>query len=329
MITVKKTHVKIVFILLLALFFVLGFLLNTFLHTKSHQKNKNTEERIYDKKLQFINPLIECNEEQAVELRSFKSSTEKTIKELTQRGFVSEVSVYFRQMNDGLWFDINGYADFSPASLLKMPLMLAYLKQAEIDPKILNDSLTFTDDFNLYAKQNIKPEVVIENQKSYTVKDLIGRMIVYSDNSAQAILMNNAGTFWQKPYIDLGIELPGNEGKENFMSVIEYARFFRVLYNASYLNKYYSNLALGILAESRFKEGLDFGIPEDIAVAHKFGEREVEGKKQLHDCGIIYHPDSPYLLCIMTRGNDFESLKKSIQTISKEVFEEVDSQSKK
>lgn len=329
MITVKKTHVKIVFILLLVLFFVLGFLLNALLHTKNHQKYKNTEERIYDKKLQFINPLLECNEEQAVELRSFKLSTEKTIGELTKSGSIIEASVYFRQMNDGLWFDVNGDKDFSPASLLKMPLMLAYLKQAEIDPKILNDSLTFTNEFNLYEKQNFKPSNTLELQKSYSVKDLIGRMIIYSDNSAQALLMKNSGFFWQKPYSDLGITLPGTETEENFMSVIEYARFFRILYNASYLNKYYSNLALGILAESKFNEGLTPGIPRDIAVAHKFGEREVNGIKQLHDCGIIYHPDTPYLLCIMTRGNNFDSLKESIQRISKEIYEEIDSQSKK
>jgi hypothetical protein len=65
----------------------------------------------------------------------------------------------------------------------------------------------------------------------------------------------------------------------------------------------------------------------NIPVAHKFGERTgfAGGVKQLHDCGIVYYPKNPYLLCIMTRGTDFTKLESTIAAVSKMVYQEFDS----
>ena len=69
-------------------------------------------------------------------------------------------------------------------------------------------------------------------------------------------------------------------------------------------------------------------MPSDIQIAHKFGERGIArvGKpeqKQLHDCGIVYYPKRPYLLCVMTRGEDFDKQARIIQDISKIVYTKV------
>lgn len=49
------------------------------------------------------------------------------------------------------------------------------------------------------------------------------------------------------------------------------------------------------------------------------------GVVELHDCGIIYYPNNPYVLCVMTRGDSMEELKKIISTISLMTYKEVDS----
>lgn len=101
---------------------------------------------------------------------------------------------------------------------------------------------------------------------------------------------------------------------------------FRGIYNGSLLNKENSNKVLEWLSQSKFKDGLVAGVPGSVMIAHKFGERLLEDNtKQLHDCGIVYYPDNPYLLCVMTHGNDYEKLEKVIQDISKMVYTEVDS----
>ena len=118
--------------------------------------------------------------------------------------------------------------------------------------------------------------------------------------------------------------------RNNVLTVQEYSRFFRVLFNASYLNSQLSEKALGYLAETDFKDGLLLAVPSLVQVAHKFGEYSdgEEYSKQLHECGIVYYPDHPYLLCIMTKGSSFEDTDKTISDISKTVFQEIDRQHK-
>ena len=88
-----------------------------------------------------------------------------------------------------------------------------------------------------------------------------------------------------------------------------------------------SEHALSLLAQSGYDVGIKAGVPKDVEVAHKFGERSgFEGDlKQLHDCGIIYYPENPYLLCVMTQGQNFDDLSATIGMISKMVYEEFDS----
>lgn len=297
------------------------------IQNKTEGSGTMEEQRSNDNKFKFINPLLECDASPDTELKSFKNNISNIVSSYQSQKQITEAAVYFRDLNNGLYFNIGPNEEFSPASLLKIPLMIAYLKEAETDATLFSQDITYTEEYNLYEKQTIKPEVILEKGKIYNVKGLIGRMIIYSDNSAQAMLMKNADSFWHTPYEDLGIDIPTDPKTENFMSVKKYATFFRILYNASYLNRQDSNVALGILAQSKFTEGLVAGVPSDVNVAHKFGERTMGNTNQLHDCGIIYHPNRPYLLCVMTRGYNFNSLKKIIAEISKNVYIEVDSQS--
>ena len=73
---------------------------------------------------------------------------------------------------------------------------------------------------------------------------------------------------------------------------------------------------LDLLSQSTFIQGIVAGVPEGVKVAHKFGEAEgvdKEGKVVTHilnDCGIVYKPESPYILCIMIEGEDYSQMEK-------------------
>ena len=77
------------------------------------------------------------------ELRPFQSKVEELIKNEQSTGKVRDVAVYFRSLSDGMWFGINENEKFSPASLLKVPVMMAYLKLAESDPDILKKKYAY------------------------------------------------------------------------------------------------------------------------------------------------------------------------------------------
>jgi hypothetical protein len=50
--------------------------------------------------------------------------------------------------------------------------------------------------------------------------------------------------------------------------------------------------------------------------------------QHFHDCGIVYYPKHPYLLCVMTQGQDPETLENAIAEISKFTYTQVKNQYK-
>jgi len=254
-----------------------------------------------------------------------KLKTEDVINQELNNKSLDHVSVFFRDLNNGPTMGINEEEEFTPASLLKVPLMMAYLKKAQDDHAVLKEKILFNAVSSESDIQNIKPGKKLEIGKEYEVEELIERMISFSDNDSAGLLLENIDQdFLGKVYTDLGIEIPGSIKMENFMTVREYASFFRILYNSSYLSRDMSEKALGFLSKSMYLGGLKAGIPGNVLIAHKFGERVIENSHQLHDCGIIYHARSPYLLCVMSRGDNFSELENIIQAISRTVFQEVD-----
>ena len=163
----------------------------------------------------------------------------------------------------------------------------------------------------------------------YTIRDLIYRMVVYSDNDAFFYLTKIVNPDeLKKVYSSLRmLDLPLNKS-DSFLSIQTYESFFRILYNASYLTHDASNWALDLMTSSEFKAGLIAGVPSTVKVAHKFGEHSEESNTpvQLHDCGIIYYPKHPYLLCVMTQGTDMNLLADVIAGVSRTVYTEINNQ---
>lgn len=277
----------------------------------------------------FISPLLEC-QDLASSSRSSMIILEKKLKdyisEVKSENRASHVSVYFRDLSNGPWIGIGENELFSPASLLKVPIMIAALHKAEPEhsPGFLSKTINYTKHTEDLTNPNITNHALIKIGNSYTVDQLINNMIAYSDNEAKnLLLMNIEETILNKVYSDLGIDVPVLRSPDDFMSVKDYSSFFRMLYNATYLNKAMSEKGLEYLSHSDFKKGLVAKLPADIVVAHKFGERGLAESniKQLHDCGIVYKKGKPYLICVMTRGNDFDELASVISDVSSMVYE--------
>lgn len=272
----------------------------------------------------YISPLLECADNQYLNRSELEEKINRLVNKELNNNRVSHISIYFRDLNNGPWFGINENEKFTPASLLKVPILIAYFKIAEDYPEILEKKIKINSIDQSFS-QNILPLRKVELNKTYSIAELLDYMIIYSDNNAANHLLS-----YIKPedlnriYFDLNIQIPGEEfGTENFMTVRDYASFFRILYNASYLNADMSERALHLLTYSNFNGGLKANIPRDIEIAHKFGERVTIDSKQLHDCGIIYEPSRPYLICIMTRGDNFNNMSQVIQELSQHIYEEI------
>lgn len=153
--------------------------------------------------------------------------------------------------------------------------------------------------------------------------------MIHSDNGAKnALLSGLDNRSLAEIYTDLGIENPDNVSGAYVISAKAYSLFFRILYNATYLNRALSQRALDLLVRAQYRDGIVAGVPAGVMVAQKYGEyvaTDGSGRPisyELHDCGIVYRKNSPYFLCVMTKGTDLDSLTKTIQDVSRLVYEQ-------
>ena len=300
---------------------------------KGNKQKSTSEKEVRQGGYKFISPLLECELQENDSIQKYipfeNRLKEKITTEIIDQNPDIHLSVYFRNLNNGPWFGIDEEKIFAPASLLKVPLMIAYLKEIEDDPRVAQLQFEFKEENENTVSQVVVPASKMELGKSYTVEDLLHRMIVYSDNEAASILISRMPRDKMiKTYAQLGVVDPDTQNLDDFMSVKEYASFFRLLYNSAYLNRNSSEKALELLSQTDYDRGLRAGVDnKDVVIAHKFGERQAsEGGKnvrQLHDCGIIYYKEYPYLLCVMTRGDDFDKLEKVIARVSELTFDEI------
>jgi beta-lactamase class A len=269
------------------------------------------------------------------ELSSFRSKIEKRINEEKKIHPDLFVSYYFRDLNNGLWTGINERETFSPASLFKVPLMIALLKKAETDPGILKLGITY----KARSMGQVEEESGFKKEegKYYYVDDLLTQMICYSDNSASLILLQLVGDSMVYKVIEdlnMHVGLTFNENT-NFVTVKAYAGIFRILYNASFLNREMSEKALKLLTQSKFEKGIRAGIPSNVLVAHKYGKRDERinastlESLQLHHFALVYHHQKPFVLGIMTRGGNLESKNEIIKDLAQITYNEVDAQCNK
>lgn len=278
---------------------------------------------------QFVNPLLECETAEPYlrqpGLTAARRRVHTAIDQHLKTGNVVHVSVYFRQLHDGPWFGINERDQYAPASLFKIPTLIAVLKRAEREPALLRRQLTFDETDDLNENMVYKPADTLRRRDSYTVEDLCRRMVAFSDNNAQRLLSQFVGEEQiDQVLLAIGV-LPEFQGSHNTLSVKSLSSFFRILYNASVLSVEMSEVALEMLSHSSFRDGILAGVPPGVPVSSKYGELWISDEEnQLHEFAIVYHRDHPYLLGVMAKGHDYERMKTFIRDLSRIVYEVVD-----
>ncbi len=237
----------------------------------------------------------------------------------------TDASVYYRDFNTSTWVGVNESDNYEPSSLVKIITLIAYLKIAEQDSEILNQELQYR--YHEDPGQTYKPKTRLSDGP-HSVKELLIEMIIDSDQDAMKILNSYRPDKIAQVFKDLQLPLP-TAISIDYMSAEIVSRIFRVLINATYLTRSYSEEALKLLSFTTFNQGIVAGVQASTTISHKFGEHtfvDPQGKllwRELHDCGIVYYPNHPYLLCVMTKGTDFVKLESVIEKISSAVYSSI------
>lgn len=281
----------------------------------------------------FIDPLIGLKTSNTSSAYNSMQQSVQALIDAEKKAGLTSATIIFRDINASSGFSINPDEKYTPASLLKVPVMMVYYKIAEETPGILNDRITYTGSKDSNAVEDIRSAVTLKRGETYTVEELIEHMIRYSDNNAVDLLTqhlldtNNLGDY-AAVFSDLGIDPRSLKTYSDTVTASQYLLFIRALYNSTYLSREYSEKAMELMSATDFSEGIESGVPNDVSVAQKFGEvrmTDASGNqigKQLHNCGVIYYPKHPYILCIMTKDSstDIPSLEHFIASISGTVY---------
>lgn len=314
---IKKGYVLLFFLFVTILFF----------GCESNHLEKENVKRLDGYK--FIRPLISVRP--AEEFKGFnriKETVQGYILKAKNNGTLKEASVYFEDFKESNWTAVNPDIKFSIGSIFKVSVLIAFLKEEELNRGILRKEVVFDMDFSKINKDQEIKDIEIERGKTYTVRELLTRMIVNSDNNALFLLENKFGMqLITRVFKDLGLEEPDYRKIGYESNVVNISLFMEVLFNATYLNKRNSEYAVDLLTKATFKEGIVKGIPEaSPLVAHKFGESGNKINRQLSEMALIYINKKPYLITIMTMGNDnveSSTLQKAIQDISQIIYYQV------
>lgn len=318
---------------LYVLLFIVGFTTGIF-SFKYYDNNQAPDENreIRTGGFEYINPLLECDAveyEISAPLKPIRNKINDYIDKLKTENKIKDVSVYYRNLNNGPWFGINERQTYNPASLVKVPMMVAYLKVAEAHPEILDAEVKYEGEYE--DRDNLSdPAKSLKPGETYAVRDLIYRMVAFSDNKAlhlshRYLVENIDKGLLDKIALEMDVFSTSALNADNRLNIKDYSSVFRILYNASFLNSEFSENALKLLADSDYDEGLAASLSPDIKIANKYGVYTVsddDSELQLHDCGIIY-AETPYLLCVMTRGDkkNQNDMIMAIREISKMVYE--------
>jgi beta-lactamase class A len=267
----------------------------------------------YIKPLRFVENKLEDPD-----YLSLKKDLQTTIDSLQQSGSLSSASVYLRDFDKSGWIHVNPDYRYHPGSLLKMGALFNILQQAELDSNFLGKAIVYKPTQEFTPPQTFNTKSIKEGEH-YSIEQLLEYMIAFSDNKAtSAIHPFIQYQRYLKNFRELNLSDPVGSNANYLLKANEISVFLKVLYNGTFLSPLMSEKAMDILMKCDFKKGMSAGLPPTVPIAHKFGEYgNSKGDHELHETGIIYLREKPYLLTIMTSGKKVENLASSIALLTK------------
>jgi beta-lactamase class A len=233
----------------------------------------------------------------------------RDIKELVAAHQDVRASVYIEFLNTGANINVNQEFRFWPASLAKVPVALATMKAIESGTWTLGHTLELTES----DRQNVSSRLHgLPPGTRLTIDTLLKELLSRSDNTAYRLLLRSLPEEELEVLRDaIGLEeLFDIDGR---ITAKEYSRIFRTLYTSSFLEERHSQYLLEQLDRSDFTLFLRAQIPAEVAFPHKWGSFPLD--HTFGDAGIVYVPNRPYLITVLTQGDGGPDERVKVQRL--------------
>lgn len=255
----------------------------------------------------------------------FKSNDLSEIVNENLPGNNGQYAVYIEDLSDGENYSLRSLDSVTAASLYKLFLLAAALKEIE------DGNLKLEGQLSISKQELIKnlgeDEFGIEdlpNQIEFSIQEALERVGRISDNFAAIMLGNKIG--WEKVQqmvSDLGAK--NTSIKDPIQTSAEdIALFFKKLYRKEIVSVKVSEELEKYLALNQFNDRIPAGVPKDTRVIHKTGE--LAGVR--HDAGIVYltnltnKSNKSYVIVLLSKDLQYEDEGvEALARISQRVYE--------
>lgn len=212
--------------------------------------------------------------------------------------------LYIKDVGSGREFKYNDTTEFYAASLYKVPIAAAVLKEVEAGKLKLDDTAT-------YLPYDYSSGTGVIGTYSHGIQlkisDILSELLKNSDNTAQNILLRTLS--YKNVQETFNAVVPDKNTstyyRYNLSTPAEISHVFEKLYFGDYLNaddkKYLSDL----MVNTSFEDRISAYLKDGLVFSHKIGS----WPDSWHDCGVVYSEtnDSKLIVCLMSQRAPYEN----------------------
>ncbi len=225
------------------------------------------------------------------------------------KGFRGVAAVVIKDMHNDWQIDFNKDILTPSASLVKIPIMMAYFLRAS------EGKVNLKDEIKLNRRAKSGGSGILKNTAAGTIfslNELMSLMITESDNTAANILIDLLGfDALNSDFSRLGLKNTNlsrkmmdfsqrKKGVENYTTAQDMAYLLENIYHHRFVNGFVSQKCIEILKRQKVKDRLPKKLPAGTVVAHKTGlEYGI-----CHDVGIVFTKNGDFVISVLTRHNN-------------------------
>ena len=248
---------------------------------------------------------------------------QKLIAEAENTG--AECAFVIRNLKTGDSWNYQESRKIKSASLIKVFVMSEAVRRVRNGTLALDSEINVDDD-------DIVPFSVLEFMKprAYQLEELLRLMIVYSDNTATNVLIDELGMDRINDCIrDMGFENSvlqrkmmdfeaASAGRENYTSPAEMAAFMQRLYDGELIDRKSDAFMLDVMKGQADETMMRDYLPDEITIARKSGDLDCLD----HDIAIVYGTHTDYIYCFFVwNAESNNEARAALARTSKIVFD--------
>ncbi|HEY9701883.1 MAG TPA: serine hydrolase, partial [Allocoleopsis sp.] len=248
----------------------------------------------------------------------------KPMEDLVKKNPKLKPGLFLIDLDTGAYFDYSGNASFSAASMIKVPILLAFFQDVDAGKIKLNEELTLEKSIIAEGAGTIQYDKI---GSKFTTLEVATKMMQISDNTATNMIIKRLGgqeklnqrfKSWGLKTTVINNLLADLEGT-NLTTPKELVTVMGMINQGEKISSESRDRILDIMQKVKTNTLLPKGLEKNATIAHKTGDiRSVVG-----DVGLIDMPTGKrYMVCVIVkRSNNDPKAQELIRQLSKTIYQ--------